>query len=271
MKKIIFYSILLMLFLFNSCIQVTVYQKIYSDGKTDIDYSIIADSEESYSSNKKNINQKNEIVDEIKQKLKITETNKSITYKFSNLKLNQDKKIFKDQNHPLNLENMKLEILEESIFQKKYKFSAKFYFTKDKNNQVPVNYTVEVEGKISETNGKKINDNKVNFNFDGKKDEEIYVIFEKEKISLGAIFIFIFPLFALIILFIGIIIISKKSKKQNQTTNSEQVNQNLINYIYNAKSLGWNDDQIMQALLNAGWKREDIKKGFKYVKKYYRK
>lgn len=271
MKKIIFYGIILILLLFNSCVQVTVYQKIYSDGRTDIDYNIVADSEEIYSSNKKTIAQKNEIVDEIKQKVKITETNKSVTYKFSNLKLSQDKRLFKDQNHPLNLESMKLEILEDSAFEKRYKFSAKFYFTKDKTHQFPINYTVEVEGKVTETNGKKVNDNTVNFNFDSNKDEEIYIIFEKENLSLGSIFIFVFPAFVLIILFVGILIISKKSKKQNQTTKVEEVNQNLISYIYNAKTMGWKDKQIIQALINAGWKKDEIKKGFSYVKKYYKK
>lgn len=43
-------------------------------------------------------------------------------------------------------------------------------------------------------------------------------------------------------------------------------NQNLINYIKESKEKGFPDKEIRKALLDAGWKKEDVSKGFKVVR-----
>ena len=42
-------------------------------------------------------------------------------------------------------------------------------------------------------------------------------------------------------------------------------NQNLIDYIKESKEKGFPDKEIRKALLDAGWKKEDVKGGFKAV------
>lgn len=138
--------------------------------------------------------------------------------------------------------------------------SLNILFTKLKLNEDKNLFKDKVDGKIIDSTGTKISENKVNFNISRTKNEHIYVIFETNKIdskkidenkSLKIIFLILFPLLIILFLTIRLIIISKRSKKQNQTTNTEEVNQNLINHIYNAKSLGWRDEQIKQTFLNA--------------------
>jgi uncharacterized membrane protein YukC len=43
------------------------------------------------------------------------------------------------------------------------------------------------------------------------------------------------------------------------------VNENLINYIKESKKSGFSNDVIEIALLEAGWKKEDIDEGFKLI------
>ncbi len=186
-KKIISSIILLIIvILLSGCVQAEVYQKVKRNGNFDISLTIKSESPMILNIFK----QESPINPSLQDKYTYEEDETSITYKFTDLDPTKDV-IFAES-----------EEFETGIFgynlSKEFKFPYYYYYFEldlsEEDNGVldsqnkglsgieamfdemfKIGYTVEVFGKITETNGNRMEDNKVKFNL-GPSENNIYYI-----------------------------------------------------------------------------------------------
>jgi len=208
-KKIIFSLLIISLVLLSGCVQIDVYQKIKRSGNVDMSLTFKAESPMILNALKQDL----EIDSSIQDKYTYEETDDSVTYKFTDIDPLKDN-LFKENEDSdtdtsmLNKDNYK--------FKKEFKFPYYYYtyeidMTNENTEEVEVQedslfdesemdsmfgemfkigYTVEVFGKIVETNGNKMDNNKVKFNIGMDSDKVYYVKFKDFFLSswIGSIF-----------------------------------------------------------------------------------
>lgn len=202
---------MLSLVLLSGCVQIDVYQKIKRNGNVDMSLTFKAESPMILNVLKQDL----EIDPSIQDKYTYEETDNSVTYKFTNIDPTKDV-LFKETKDSdtdtsmLNKDNYK--------FNKEFKFPYYYYtyeidMTNEDSEKIEskedeeslfdesemdsmfgemfkIGYTVEIFGKIVETNGNKMEDNKVKFNIGMDEDKVYYIKFKDFFLSswFGSIF-----------------------------------------------------------------------------------
>jgi len=186
-KKIISSLLILSIVLLSGCVQIDVYQKIKRNGNVDISLTFEAESPMILNTFKQDL----EIDPSVQNKYTYEETDNSVTYKFIDIDSNKDA-IFKE-NSMLNKDNYKeefkfpyyyytyeIDMTKENIEEVKPQNDEESLFNESEMDSMfgemfKIGYTVEVFGKIVETNGNKMDDNKVKFNI-GTNEGKIYYV-----------------------------------------------------------------------------------------------
>ncbi|GAH52500.1 unnamed protein product [marine sediment metagenome] len=193
-KKVISALLILSIVLLSGCVQIDVHQKIKRNGNVDISLTFKAESHMILNLLKQDL----EIDPSVQNKYTYEETDNSVTYKFIDIDPNKDV-IFKENENSYTDNS----ILNKDNYKKEFKFPYYYYtyeidMTKENIEEVKpqndeeslfdefemdsmfgemfkIGYTVEVFGKIVETNGNKMDDNKVKFNI-GTNDDKVYYV-----------------------------------------------------------------------------------------------
>ncbi len=126
-----------------------------------------------------------------------------------------------------------------------------------------VGYSVEVFGKIVETNGLKSGPNKVRFDIDPSKDGEYTLVFRDFFLASMLGDSYWIYLIVLGVIIVGVIVLNIifKHKKNLQSKPLEvpiAVNPQLMDYIRRARVYGMGDPQIKTTLVQSGWNPKDV-------------
>ena len=126
-----------------------------------------------------------------------------------------------------------------------------------------VGYTIEIFGKITETNGLKMGDNKVKFDINPSKNGEYRIVFKDFFLaSILGDFYWVYLIIAGVILVggVGFVVISKHRKNlQSKPLEAPlAVNPQIMDYVRRARMNGMPDQQIKSNLMQCGWNSKDI-------------
>jgi hypothetical protein len=179
-KKLIIIILITSILFLSGCVQIELYQKIKRNGNIDMSLTFKSNSKFILDSLKKDL----EINPLINDKVIYEKTDNSISFKFKNINPLKENLFLEtdSKNSMLNKENYN--------FNKKFKFPY-YYFVYEINmsdnesndidtifnNIFTISYSIEVFGKVVETNGEKISKNKVKFNILSNKNDIYYVKF----------------------------------------------------------------------------------------------
>jgi hypothetical protein len=196
-KKIILSILILSIVVLSGCVQVDVYQKIKRSGNVDMSLTFEAESPMILNTLKQDL----EIDPSIQDKYTYEETDNSVTYRFTDIDLQKDNLFAEEVDSETDTSLLDKENYD---FKKEFKFPYYYYtyeidMTKGNTEELDaqeeslfddseidslfgemltIGYTVEVFGTIVETNGNRMDDNKVKFNIGVNTDKEYYVTFK---------------------------------------------------------------------------------------------
>ena len=182
---------LILITLLSGCIEVTVHQKIKRSGKYDFNLTFRSDSKELLNSIKSGF----EVNDPTSKKLTYLESKDSISYVFTDLDPRTDlivapdiaegktgspqKKVWdlkKEFRFPYYYYTITWDLTQDTK-QKESESELGDYFGKAFDEMFKMGYIVEVFGKITETNGLRMEDNKVRFDVGMSTNKKYYVTF----------------------------------------------------------------------------------------------
>ena len=133
-----------------------------------------------------------------------------------------------------------------------------------------IGYTVEVFGKIIDTNGQQMDGNKVKFDINPEENGQYTIVFQDFFLAsiLGDMYlIYLIGVGVILIIIIGIVIISKHNANVQSTPPEvpSAVNPQLREYIRRARINRMTDPQIKDVLTKNGWSPKDIDTALKYT------
>ncbi len=195
-KKIIFTLLMLSVVLVSGCVQLDVEQKIKRNGNVDLSLIVKSESPTILNALKQNL----EVAPSVQNKYTYEESDNSVTYKFTDIDPTKDVLFKESEDSDMN--TSMLFNKDNYNFKKEFRFPYYYYTYKivteeksentnsdiEENNLLKeseidtmfgdmfkIGYTLEVFGKIVETNGNRMDDNKVKFNI-GLEDNKVYYV-----------------------------------------------------------------------------------------------